>query len=69
MNDKKIYTQPISENKTAFFELKSVFLKVKISYLCLKIWDIVFRELKELTRVGAFKKGIKKLKSKEKLSM
>ena len=30
-----------------------------ISYLDLKIWHLVFLELKELTSLNAFKKGIK----------
>ena len=39
-----------------------------ISYLCLKIWNIVPLELKELTSAVVFKKGIKEWKPK-KLSM
>ena len=54
-----------SNSNFAVSNVKSVFHGSKsISYLGQKIWDIVPLELKELTSLNAFKKGIKKCKPK-----
>ena len=54
-----------SKSNFAVPNIKSVFHgSESISYLGPKIWDIVPLELKELTNLNAFKKGIKKWQPK-----
>ena len=54
-----------SNSNFAVSNVKSVFHGSKsISYLGPKIWDIVPLELKELTSLNAFKKGIKNVNQK-----